>query len=177
MELLKIGDEFLKREPKEFDFEKEDAKELCDKLFEKQKELGGIGLSANQVGIDAKVFVFGDGESLKRYIINPIIIGISEEQVSMQEGCLSLPEVFLIVKRPKSVTLKYQDVEGADVVEEFHELAARVVLHEYDHMLGQNFTQRVSKLKLERAIKKIRKKVMKRIRAQAKLIDQHNLAG
>ena len=164
MELLDFGNEFLKREPKEFNFEEHNAKEFCDKLFEKQKELGGIGLSATQVGLDAKVFVFGDGKELIRYIINPIIISIGEETETMKEGCLSLPEVFLMIRRPNKVTLKYQDIEGADVVEEFTGLAARVALHEYDHMVGQNFTQRVSKLKLDRAIKAMKKKVLKNIR-------------
>ncbi len=65
MELLDFGNELLKREPKEFDFEEHDAKEFCDALFKKQKELGGIGLSANQVGLDAKVFVFGDGKDIQ----------------------------------------------------------------------------------------------------------------
>jgi len=64
MELLEFSDELLKREPQEFDFEKDNAKEVCDKLFERMKELGGIGLSANQVGLNMKIFVFGDGEAL-----------------------------------------------------------------------------------------------------------------
>ena len=70
-----------------------------------------------------------------------------------------------MVKRPTSVTLKYQNENGDEVVEEFLDLAARVVLHEYDHMLGQNFTQRVSKMKLDRAIKAQQKTAKKRLRA------------
>ena len=168
MELLDFGNELLKREPKEFDFEEHDAKEFCDALFKKQQELGGIGLSANQVGLDAKVFVFGDGKDITRYIINPVIMGVGEETDLVKEGCLSLPEVFLMIRRPTRVTLKYQNTEGEDVVEEFVDLAARVVLHEYDHMIGQNFTQRASKLKLDRAIKAIKKKTVKNIRKKAR---------
>jgi len=176
LELLDFSDELLKREPKEFEFENENAKEVCDKLFERMKELGGIGLSANQVGLDMKVFVFGDGEALTRYIINPIIIAIGDESVSMKEGCLSLPGVFLMVKRPTEVTLKYQDTEGNEVVEQFKDLAARVVLHEYDHMIGQNFTQRVSKLKLDRAIKAMKKKVTKKVRSDVrKQLEANNV--
>jgi peptide deformylase len=176
LELLDFSDELLKREPKEFDFENENAKEVCDKLFERMKELGGIGLSANQVGLDMKVFVFGDGEALTRYIINPIIIAIGDESVSMKEGCLSLPGVFLMVKRPTEVTLKYQDTEGNEVVEQFKDLAARVVLHEYDHMIGQNFTQRISKLKLDMAIKAMKKKVIKKVRSDVrKQLETNNV--
>lgn len=165
LELLPISDDFLKKEPSLFDFEKDDAKELYEKLFARMEELGGIGLSANQVGLDMKMFVFGEETSLKRCIINPVLISVGDEQVSMKEGCLSLPGVFLMVKRPTSCTLKYHNENGDEVVEEFLDLAARVVLHEYDHMLGQNFTQRVSKMKLDRAIKAQKKKVTKNIRA------------
>jgi len=165
MELLPISDESLKREPALFDFDKYNATEVGEALFARMEELGGIGLSANQVGLDMKFFVFGAEDSLKRYIANPVLIGIGDEQVSMKEGCLSLPGVFLMVKRPTKCTLKYQNEQGDEVVEEFLDLAARVVLHEYDHMLGQNFTQRVSKMKLDRAIKAQKKKVTKNIRA------------
>ncbi len=176
MELLEFSDELLKREPQELDFEKDNAKEFCDKLFERMKELGGIGLSANQVGFDKKVFVFGSDDSMTRYIINPIIIAIGEETVAMKEGCLSLPGVFLMVRRPTDVTLRYYDTDGNEVVENFKELAARVVLHEYDHMIGQNFTQRVSKLKLDRAIKAMKKKVTKKVRSDVrKQLEANNV--
>ena len=176
LELLEFSDELLKREPKEFDFEKDNAKEICDKLFERMKELGGIGLSANQVGLDMKVFVFGDGDALTRYIINPTIIAVGDDTESMKEGCLSLPGVFLMVRRPTDVTLRYYDTEGNEVVENFKELAARVVLHEYDHMIGQNFTQRVSKLKLDRAIKAMKKKVTKKVRVDVrKQLEANNV--
>lgn len=168
LELLPISDESLKKEPALFDFDKYSATEVGEALFARMKELGGIGLSANQVGLDMKFFVFGDGDKLTRFIINPIIIAIGDEQVSMKEGCLSLAGVYLMVKRPTSVTLKYQNENGDEVVEEFLDLAARVVLHEYDHMLGQNFTQRVSKMKLDRAIKAMKKKVTKKVRADVR---------
>ena len=81
-----------------------------------------------------------------------------------------------MVKRPTEVTLKYQDTEGNEVVEQFKDLAARVVLHEYDHMIGQNFTQRVSKLKLDRAIKAMKKKVTKKVRSDVrKQLEANNV--
>lgn len=176
MELLDFSDELLKREPQELDFEKDNALELCESLFAKMKELGGVGLSANQVGLDKKVFVFGDGEELTRYIINPTIVAIGDETVAMKEGCLSLPGVFLMVRRPTEVTLRYYDTDGNEVVEKFLDLAARVVLHEYDHMIGQNFTQRVSKLKLDRAIKAMKKKVTKKVRSDMrKQLEANNV--
>ena len=166
LELLDFADERLRTPPAFFNFEEHDAKEVCDALFAKQHELRGIGLSANQVGLDMRLFVFGDGtpQGLTRYIINPEIIDVGTETESIKEGCLSLPGVYLMVRRPTSVTASYQDVTGNNVTETFTSLAARVFLHEYDHMLGQNFTQRVSKLKLDRAITALKKKVVKNTR-------------
>lgn len=81
-----------------------------------------------------------------------------------------------MVKRPTKCTLKYQNENGDEVVEEFLDLAARVVLHEYDHMLGQNFTQRVSKMKLDRAIKAQKKKVTKNLRTDIrKRLEANNV--
>lgn len=176
LELLQFGDDMLKRAPKLFDFEKDNAKEVCDTLFSRMKELGGIGLSANQVGLDMRIFVFGDGEALTRYIINPTVIAVGEETECMKEGCLSLPGVYLMIRRPTEVTLKYHDTDGNEVVEQFKDLAARVVLHEYDHMIGQNFTQRVSKLKLDMAIKSMKKKVTKKVRSDIrKQLETNNV--
>jgi len=73
-----------------------------------------------------------------------------------------------MVRRPTDVTLRYYDTDGNEVVKNFKDLAARVVLHEYDHMIGQNFTQRVSKLKLDRAIKPMKKKATKKVRADVR---------
>lgn len=162
LKLIPWNDELLARKPKLFDFQEHDAQHVCDTLFEKQRQLGGVGLSANQVGLDMKIFVFGDGKELKRYIINPEIIHVSDEMVTSREGCLSMPGLWLDVKRPVECTASYQTVDGDNVTETFKELASVVFLHEYDHMLGQNFTQRVSKFKLDRAVKKLKKDAKKK---------------
>ena len=160
LKLLPFGDPFLKKKPKEFDFEKDDAKELSRKLFIAMNKAGGIGLSANQVGIDAKVFVMGGNDKIPaKTIINPSLQSVSNNMFSMKEGCLSYPGLWLMIKRPAECSMSYQDVDGNVVVENFTGLEARVVLHEYDHMLGQNFTMRASSLKIQRALKGLDKKV------------------
>jgi peptide deformylase len=168
LQLIDFNEPLLRTKPKKFDFEKYDAQKICDALFEKQKEFGGIGLSANQVGLDMKVFVMGDGEALKRYIINPELIDCSKETNVAKEGCLSLPGIFLNITRPAEATFKYQDVEGKECIEKYVDLAARVALHEYDHMLGYNYTMRASRLKLERALKAYNKKA----KANKRLVEQ-----
>ena len=77
----------------------------------------------------------------------------------MREGCLSYPGLWLMIKRPQGAIFKYQNEKGEEVVEEFKGIPARVMLHEYDHMLGQNFTMRASSLKIGMALKKLDKKI------------------
>lgn len=168
LHLLKFNDPFLQRVPAPFRFEDMDqhggfnATELKERLLEVMYRDGGVGLSANQVGINAAVFVMGDKASnFEKIFINPKIIGVGEEQESIREGCLSFPGLYLMVKRPTKCAIQYFDEEGEEIVEEYQGVSARVILHEYDHMLGQNFTMRVSRVKLERALKALQKKVKK----------------
>ena len=161
LELLPLNHPMLKVPPNEFDFEKEDAKEFAKLLWNRQKELGGVGLSANQVGRNSKVFTMGvdrgEDYNYQRVLFNPELMSYSEETISLVEGCLSAPGITLMVRRPITCTMSYKNEDNEVVMEEFEGLWARVALHEYDHMLGQNFTMRVSKIKLDRAIKKAKK--------------------
>jgi peptide deformylase len=138
-----------------------DRKELSDKMFEAMKKYGGIGLSANQVGLPFNMFVMGGHlqieNGLKMTCFNPMIISSSEEQVMMQEGCLTFPFVFLQIKRPRKVVVKYEDENGDLKEGHLDGMMSRVFQHEYDHMLGRTFTEHVSKFKLDRAYKKATK--------------------
>ena len=157
LNLLPLNHPMLKVPPNEFDFENEDAHEFAESIWNKQNDLGGVGLSANQVGRNAKVFTMGNSHVSKRVLFNPELVSYSEEQETMMEGCLSAPGIQLMVTRPTKCSMSYKNESGEIVLEEFNGMWARVALHEYDHMIGQNFTGRVSKFKLERAIKKARK--------------------
>ena len=161
LKLIDPDSEMLKRAPGVFDFELDNAEELSEQLIDAMKKLGGVGLSANQVGIDKSVFVIGDGADFTKTFFNPLVVGVSEETEVMKEGCLSFPGLWLMVSRPKQVSIKYTDIKGEEIIETYEDVTARVILHEYDHMLGFNFTQRVSRIKLERAIKAFNKKLKK----------------
>ena len=93
-----------------------DRKELSEKMFDTMKKYGGIGLSANQVGLPFNMFVLGDHpdleKGLKMTCFNPMIINSSKEVVAMKEGCLTFPFVFLTISRPRKVTVKYEDENG-----------------------------------------------------------------
>jgi len=144
-----------------------DRQELVDAMFEAMNKYGGIGLSANQVGLPFRMFVAGghpqveNGLSLAMY--NPVIISSSEETTMLKEGCLTFPFVFLSIKRPRKCVIKYEDSDGKLQEASLDGLMSRVCQHEYDHMQGLLFTEKVSKLKLDMA-KKRASKEMERVR-------------
>ena len=121
-----------------------DRGKLSYTLTENMFHHNGVGLSANQIGIKERAFVMiSDMESQDTLTcFNPKIVKESKEMVTMEEGCLSYPEVFLDIPRPETIVVKYED-EG----KELHKIKltgfiARIFQHEYDHMEGIDFTQR-----------------------------------
>ena len=140
--------------------EPEDRKELLDNMVETMKHYGGIGLSANQVGIDIRMFVFGDNE---HYIpcFNPRIIAYSENKIPMEEGCLTYPGLFVKIFRPEWVTVTFED-ENRELHEEtFSELQSRVFQHEYDHMEGIDFRRLAGRMTLDIAQRKVKRATRK----------------
>ena len=144
-----------------------DRKELTEKMFELMRKYGGIGLSANQVGLPFNMFVLGDHpqleNGLKMACFNPMIISSSEEKVVMKEGCLTFPFLWLSITRPRKVVVKYEDENGELKEGHLDGMMSRIFQHEYDHMLGRVFTEYASKMKLDMAYKKAEKE-MNRVR-------------
>ena len=140
-----------------------DRKELSEKMFDTMKKYGGIGLSANQVGLPFNMFVIGDHpeveKNLKMTCFNPIIISSSVEEEVMKEGCLTFPFVFLNITRPRKVVVKYEDENGDLKEGSLDGMISRVFQHEHDHMLGKTFVDGVSKMKLDMAYKKAQKQM------------------
>ena len=113
----------------------------------------GVGLAANQINLDAAVLVQKmQGEAVAMF--NPAILNISKDKVLMTEGCLSDPGMYLKVKRPDMVQACWEDENGALLQDTLHGLDARVFLHEFDHLQGILFTDRVGGTKLKMARKK-----------------------
>ena len=138
-----------------------DRKELSEAMFFAMEKYGGIGLSANQVGLPFNMFVIGGHPSiengLKMTCFNPMIVSTGEEEVMMKEGCLTFPFVFLSITRPRKVVVKYEDENGALQEGHLDGMFSRIFQHEYDHVMGLNFTDKVSKFKLKRAFDKAEK--------------------
>ena len=144
---------------KEHDFK--DRKELSEEMFKSMARYGGIGLSANQVGLPFNMFVLGNHLSLenglKMACFNPMIVSTSEETIMMKEGCLTYPFLFLSIKRPRKCVVKYTDENGDLKEGNLDGMISRIFQHEYEHMLARNFTEHVSKFKLKRAEEKAKK--------------------
>ena len=143
-----------------FDFNKFHAKSIESDMIQIMTSSNGMGLAGNQVGLLAQILVIEPQrlQNKKPFaIINPEIVDISTEIINDIEGCLSFPNLWLKIDRPKWVKIKYFNTDNELVEQIFEEIDARCVLHEMDHLVGNCFTNKVSKLKLELARKKQRK--------------------
>ena len=132
------------------------------------KLYGGIGLSANQVGVMHKVFIMGTDDFFVA-CINPKVIEQSKETEVSIEGCLSFPGLQLNVERPKWIIAEYTDASGQIQQTKFEGITARCYLHELDHMNGICYTSYVKPVALQLARQKAEKLVKKTIRNMRKI--------
>ena len=164
MKLVKSPDPWLDKVVQPFNFDTLDAKSIAKEMADLMLEEGGIGLSANQVALDAQIFVMKPillEDKSPLTIINPIIEKVTQDVELMPEGCLSHPDLFLTVKRPKGLVARYLDINAKECTIELYDIDARCFLHEYDHLQGIEFTDRVSRVKLDMAKKKAKKRKLK----------------
>jgi len=159
MKLLFYPNKFLETEVKDVDLENPgfDLKELKSEMIDFMLSNNGIGLSANQIGLDAKVFVMGDSHTNSNICINPTVLQFTKDTQNDAEGCLSFPGVFLKIKRPKELLVKYYDENLQEQVTTISGYSAKCYLHELDHLLGITMKDRVSTLKWHMAVKKASK--------------------
>jgi peptide deformylase len=131
----------------------ENKQEFAERLENACKFFKGIGLSANQVGINNRVFCVAY-EGFNETFFDPKIVEYSKEETLFEEGCLSQPGVFINLKRPKAIRIEYTNKNNERVTTDFGGITARIIQHEYDHMEGTNFIKRASPLKQALALKK-----------------------
>jgi peptide deformylase len=167
MQLVKSPNVMLETQVKKFDYESLHPAPVALDMIDVMNKEGGIGISANQVGLNAQIFVMKPVLN-KTYgsplvVINPVVTGISKEIEEGIEGCLSHPGLMLKVRRPISCIVEFDTLTDdfknvIHVDTKFDDIDARIFLHEYDHLHGIQFIDRVSKLKLKLAEKKIEKR-------------------
>ncbi len=143
----KSEEKFLRQKTKPFDFSqhsREEIRKLVKEMRALMEKLDGIGLAANQVGLDYQMFVAQvDGKFYA--VFNPEITKVSKETDVLEEGCLSIPGIYDEVKRPDRVVIQGYDKNGKKLKIKAWGLLARVFQHEVDHLDGKFFLDRVKK--------------------------------
>lgn len=133
-----------------------ELKQLINDLFETMQHSDGIGLAAPQIGLSIRIFVIDaspledehpEMKDFRKAFINAHIVKRSDDFVLYNEGCLSIPTLREDVERPESIVIQYVDENFTPHEEEYHGLAARIIQHEYDHLEGILFTDKVPTLK------------------------------
>jgi len=161
--IVAYGDPILKKRASEINKETPKLKEIIANMYESMYGAHGVGLAAPQVGLSIRLFLvdtspFAEDESysiedkrklkyFKRTFINAKIVEEYGEDWSFNEGCLSIPNVREEVIRKSVIRIEYQDENFKKYIETFDGLIARVIQHEYDHIEGVLFTDKVSSLK------------------------------
>jgi|TARA_R110000796_G_scaffold88609_1_gene191351 peptide deformylase len=159
MKLVKYPNKILNTKVSQVNIEDPgfDPIELKKQMVEVMLDNNGIGLSANQVGLDAQVFVMGDKAENCTMCINPEILQHTEDTSVEIEGCLSFPGMYVKVKRPTEILAKWFDENLEEQSVKIDGYTAKCFLHEWDHLQGINMKDRVSQLKWDMATKKMKK--------------------
>lgn len=158
-----IGDKIFEKKAKQIKKIDNEIKVLVNNMFETMRYGNGIGLAATQVGSDKSIFIVDLSpvkgfENFKPMVfINPKIIFQSEEKSISEEGCLSVPSIRAEVERPKGIKIIFRDVDNNEKILEDNDLLARVIQHEYDHLIGTFFIDRIPKDILKRFKKTLTK--------------------
>jgi peptide deformylase len=150
MEVRIIGDPVLRKKAQAVNNFDDELEKFVEEMFSTMYLYEGVGLAAPQVGVSLRLFVMDSREENnkgKKVVINPEILEYLGEEVSEEEGCLSIPEIFEDVYRPEGVKVRYQDINGNVIEEELHGYQARIFQHEYDHLEGILFVDKISTLR------------------------------
>ena len=149
MEIVKYGNPILNQKCRNI-INFKNLQSIVDKMFDSMYEAEGIGLAANQIGLDMNIFIIDVTHTEEtddvHIFINPSIISKHGENSRFQEGCLSLPGIALDIKRPSNVILKYQTIDQEWHKNEFTGLLSRAIQHEMDHLNGVFIIDRVSEI-------------------------------
>lgn len=175
--IVAYGDIVLKTVGKPIQQNSEELSQLIENMWETMYNAKGVGLAAPQIGQSIKLFLVDteqleleNEQGLKRAFINAEIINFSTAETIHEEGCLSIPDINAEVQRPETITIRYLDEDFNEHTEEFTGFAARVIQHEYDHIQGILFTDKINPLK-----KRLLKKKLDKI-AKAKINPSYKMA-
>ena len=154
LELLKENSSFLLQSVEEKPYDNSfSSKKIGYQLLDFMYSNDGIGLSANQIGLNYRMFVMGD-KDVQHICWNPQVLEYSGDLVEKMEGCLSFPNLFLKIKRSEQIKVRYLNEYGLPITRNLSNIWSHCFQHELDHLNGILFTHKISKLKLDMALKK-----------------------
>ena len=160
-EIITVPDEILKKVSKPIEKIGVNEKKLIDNLFDTMYNSNGIGLAAVQIGILKRILVIDvstkDEKNQPIVLVNPVIKNLSNEKSIYEEGCLSIPETFIEIERPKICEVEYIDRKGSKKILKCDGLLSTCIQHEINHLDGKLIIDHLSKLKKDFIIKKISK--------------------
>ena len=163
LDIITIPDPLLKTVSKPVEMVDDELRKLMDDMLETMYAAPGIGLAAIQLGVAKRVLVMDlandEEEPAPLYMVNPEVIWASDEMNIYNEGCLSVPDQYADVERPRDIKVRYLDYDGNAVEEDMTELHATCVQHEIDHLNGVVFIDHISRLKRAMIVKKVKKLV------------------
>ena len=158
MKVLKYPDPLLFKRVENVHEFNEELKLQSQEMLTTMKNYGGVGLAANQVGLDKRMFVMQCSVEKPPYIfINPIVVKKSDDITPYEEGCLSFPDLRIELERPAQITISWQDLHGNQNEESFSGLEAVCVQHEIDHLDGIVFVNKLKPTKKQMVLKKYMK--------------------
>jgi peptide deformylase len=170
LKLVDFYDPVLRKPTVLFDFNAYNASREADyiaySLAESMNHYGGLGLSANQCGINKRVCTINMGKEAW-VMFNPQIIEKSEKTADFSEGCLSYPGLYVKIGRSDHIKVRFQALGGQTVEHEFDGLTAVCIQHELDHLDGIVYTDRISPINLEKAKRKVKTNLKKMARIKA----------
>lgn len=130
-----------------------DVKQLSEDMVEMMQKAGAAGLAANQLGLEHRVFVLNT-QPEPLVCFNPKIVHYSEKFAVQEEGCLTFPGLFVKIRRPQWIRVRFQDIDGNVQTETLNGLVARAFQHELDHLDGVNYLSRAKKIHMDQAKRK-----------------------
>ncbi|XP_048549803.1 peptide deformylase 1B, chloroplastic-like [Triticum urartu] len=148
LKVVQYPDPVLRARNKRINTFDDNLRSLADEMFDVMYKTDGIGLSAPQVGVNVQLMVFNpagvEGEGEEIVLVNPVVYKFSKRLSVYEEGCLSFPGIYANVLRPDTVKIDAQDASGAKIKVKLSELSARVFQHEFDHLQGILFFDRMT---------------------------------
>ncbi|MDR3343629.1 MAG: peptide deformylase [Treponema sp.] len=158
MEIITLGNELLRQKAERIKDINAELVKTAEALIEILHQGKGVGLAGPQVGLMKRIFVIHVEGDVPRVFINPSIVETSQETVKYEEGCLSIPNVWAEVIRPRKVRVQAWNEKRRPFSLEVEGIMARVIQHEYDHLEGILFLDRLSEPKRNKILAKIEKK-------------------